>query len=94
MPHNERAPDSATGEKYEAEVIERPAISSGEPVWQAQICLPQPGASYSGRQRVFNVRGPPRKTQEQAERDAKHLTEVSVEGPKAVRSAANNLHRP
>jgi hypothetical protein len=89
MPHN----TESTGETIEAEVIERPAVNSGEPIWQAQICMPQGGTNHSGRTRVFNIRGPPRKTAEHAERDAKQLTQISPEGPKAVRTLANQLHK-
>lgn len=89
MPHN----TANTGEVFEAEVVERPAVNSGEPIWQAQIVMPQGSQNHAGRTRVFNIRGPPRKTQEQAGRDAKELTNVSPEGPKAVRTLANQLHK-
>merc|ERR1740121_2051300 len=89
MPHNQ----VYSGERIEAEVIERPAIRSGEPVWQAEIIMSQGTTNHSGRTRVFNIRGPPRKTREIAEGDAKQLTDVSTEGPKAVRALANQLHR-
>lgn len=92
MPHN--TPATWSGETIEAEVLERPTLSSGEPVWQASIEMSQGGINHAGRTRVFTIRGPPRKTRDQAERDAKQLTEVSNEGPKAVRTLANHLHRP
>jgi len=92
MPHNE-AVSQHSGEVNQAEVLERPALSSGEPIWQAEIVVPQGGVNHAGRTRVFTIRGPPRKTQEQAARDAKQLTEVSPEGPKAVRLLANQMHR-
>jgi len=77
----------------QAEVLERPALSSGEAVFQAQIVMPQGGENHTGKTRVFNIRGPPRKSLEQAEGDAKKLTDASTEGPKAVRALANKLHR-
>lgn len=89
MPHNQ----DGTGETQEAEVVERPAVSSGEPIWQAQIVATQGGTNHSGRTRMFTIRGPPRKTRDLAERDAEQLTAVSPEGPKAVRALANSLHR-
>lgn len=86
----------ATEELNKAEVLERPALSSGEPIWQAQIdvqVVPQGGINHSGRTRVFTIRGPPRKTQEQAESDAKKLSDAAPDGPKAVRVLANQMHR-
>jgi len=91
MPHN--AENEATGETSKAEVIERPAVQSGEPVWQAEIQVSQGGQNHAGRARVFTIRGPPRKSQEAAERDADQLTAASPSGPKAVRTLANSMHR-
>lgn len=93
MPHNATLPPSSVGEVYTAEVIERPAMRNGEPIYQAQIVMPQPGTNHTGNQRVFNIRGPPRKAREQAECDANKLTDISTSGPKAVRALANQLHR-
>jgi len=90
MPHNS---DEGTGEVHQAEVLERPALSSGEPIWQAEIQVPQGGINHSGRTRVFTIRGPPRKAEEAAQRDADQLTKASVHGPKAVRTLANQMHR-
>jgi len=91
MPHN--VATDGTGQKIEAEVLERPALSSGEPIWQAEIQVPQGGINHAGRTRVFTIRGPPRKSEEAAQRDADQLTKASIDGPKAVRSLANNMHR-
>mmetsp|Transcript_38541 Transcript_38541/g.68031 ORF Transcript_38541/g.68031 Transcript_38541/m.68031 type:complete len:94 (+) Transcript_38541:520-801(+) len=92
MPHNSDHQD-APGEASVAEVVERPAVSSGETIWQAQIVATQGGMNHSGRTRVFTIRGPPRKTRDAAERDAEQLTAASPEGPKAVRNLANTMHR-
>lgn len=92
MPHN--TPADSTGEVHQAEVLERPALSSGEPIWQAEIQVPQGGINHAGRTRVFTIRGPPRKSYEAAEQDAEKLTNASVQGPKAVRTLANQMHRP
>lgn len=83
------------GQTYEAEVIMRdPVVGNGDTVWQAQIDVPQGTAlTHEGKQRFFTVRGPPRKTREQADDDAQRLTEVSSRGPKAVRTLANQLFR-
>merc|ERR1740121_1780933 len=93
MPHNESPLSPCQGEKFEAVVLRRPALSSGEPVWQAEIEMPQGGINHSGRVRTFNIRGPPRKTEEAAEEDCKQLTEASASGPKLVRQLANSMHR-
>jgi len=83
-----------SGEMNQAEVLQRPAINNKEDtIFQAEIVVPQGGANHSGHTRVFTIRGPPRKTQDQAARDAKQLTEESPKGPKAVRTLANALHR-
>lgn len=92
MPHNNPVSEHS-GEVNKAEVLERPAVCSGEPIWQAEIVVPQGGDNHTGRARVFTIRGPPRKTKEQAARDADQLTNISPEGPKAVRALANSLHR-
>jgi len=91
MPHN--TAEQHSGEVNKAEVLERPAVTSGDPVWQAEIVVPQGGDNHGGRARVFTIRGPPRKTKDAAARDAEQLTNASPEGPKAVRSLANTLHR-
>lgn len=91
MPHN--APAEG-GEEITAEVLERPALTSGEPIWQAEIQMPQGGINYAGRSRVFTIRGPPRKSEDHAQRDADQLTRASVHGPKTVRGLANQMHRP
>lgn len=83
-----------SGEVNQAEVLERPAVSSGESVWQAEIVVTQGVVNHVGRTRVFTIRGPPRKAAEQAERDANELNAVAPEGAKAVRALANALHRP
>jgi len=93
MPHNTVSTDEK-GQVYHAEVVERLAVGGKDTVWQAQITMPQGGNSHSGRQRVFTMRGPPRKSSEQAESDASQLTSASTEGAKAVRMLANNMHRP
>jgi len=90
MPHNS-ATEQASAEVSAAEVIERPAMGSGEPVWQAEVVVSQSGDG--GRTRTFTIRGPPRKTSEAAERDAKVLTDAAADGPKAVRTLANQMHR-
>lgn len=75
------------------EVLERNAVQSGDLIWQAEIVVPQGAATnHQGRPRVLTIRGPPRKTREGAEGDAKKLTECSAEGPKAVRTLANQMH--
>jgi len=91
MPHN--ATDDQGGEVEEAKVVERPSLNSGDPVWQAEIDIHQGGINHAGHRRSFTVRGPPRRVQEQADEDAKLLTAAAAEGPKAVRSLANQLHR-
>jgi len=92
MPHNSKEAEEK-GERIEAEVLERPAINNGDPVWQAEIQVPQGGVNHSGQSRLMNIRGPPRKTRETAESDAEKLTNTSPEGAKAVRALANSLHR-
>lgn len=92
MPHN--APAEGVGEMHHAEVLERPALSSGEPIWQAEIQVPQGGTNHVGRTRVFTIRAPPRKSEEAASRDGEQLTNASIHGPKAVRTLANQMHRP
>lgn len=92
MPHNV-APAAKTGEADQAQVVERQSLSSGEPLWQAEIAISQGGVNHAGQLRTFTIRGPPRKAQEQADEDAKKLTEAVAEGPKAVRTLANQLHR-
>merc|ERR1719188_2615987 len=47
MPHNQ----ASTGERIEAEVIERPALRSGEPVWQAEIIMSQGTQNHAGQRR-------------------------------------------
>jgi len=91
MPHN--ASNEGVHERIEAQVLERPALSSGEPVWQAEIQVPQGGINHSGRTRVFTIRGPPRKSEEAAQNDADELTRASTEGPKEVRKLANEMHK-
>lgn len=92
MPHNEGT-DQVAGEVEEAKVVERPSLNSGEPIWQAEIDIHQGGVNHAGHRRSFTVRGPPRKAQEQAQEDGKQLTAAAADGPKAVRSLANQLHR-
>lgn len=78
-----------------AEVYERPAVrGGGEPVWQAEIQVPQGGSNHSGRPRLFAVRAPPRKTKELAEEDSVALTDAARRGgAKEVRALANKMHR-
>jgi len=92
MPHNAAA-EEESGQVYRAEIIERPAVGGGSIVYQAEITMPQLGVSHSGRQRVFTMRGPPRKSREQAENEATQLTNASIEGARAVRVLANAMHR-
>merc|ERR1711988_49465 len=80
MPHNSAPSNPSTNLEDRtlnvAEVLERSALQSGEPIWQAEIVVPQGGSTnHQGRPRVFTIRGPPRKTRESAESDAKRLTE-------------------
>jgi len=77
----------------EAEVIERPAATSGDIVWQAEIKATQGNMVPGGRQRTFTIRGPPRKTQAQAEADKKELDTHRPEGVKVVRALANKMHQ-
>merc|ERR1712137_486158 len=93
MPHNVVG-DVNTGVVDRAQVLERPAVNSGETLWQAEIVVPQGGVNHSGRTRVFTVRGPPRKSHEQAQRDAGQLNKAAADGPKSVRLLANDMHRP
>lgn len=93
MPHNAAEAEQG-GDVFEAEVVERLAVGGKDTVWQAQITMPQGGNSHSGRQRVFTMRGPPRKSRDQAEHDASQLTNASTQGAKAVRTLANTMHRP
>lgn len=93
MPHNV-VESGEKGKVYEAEVIERLAVGGKDTVWQALITMPQGGASHSGRERVFTMRGPPRKSRDVAENDAKALTDASPDGAKAVRVLANSMHKP
>jgi len=77
-------------------VVEGVPLHSGEPTWKAEIYVPQGGAqlmNHSGRLRTMCIRGPSRVSQEQAERDAKVLEEAAPEGPKAVRTVANQMQR-
>lgn len=90
MPHNE----TGACELAAAEVVERPSITSGELLWQAQLPIQQGGTNHAGNQRMFTIRGPPRKSQELAEEDARRLTTEATKGPKAVRTLANQMHRP
>lgn len=82
------------GELFKSEVLERSSLHSGEPIWQAEITVPHGGQNHAGKIRVFTIRGPPRKTREQAESDAKKLGDAASEGPKQVRALANSMHRP
>jgi len=77
-----------------AEVLERPCTNNTEQTWQAEILVPQGGVNHAGRTRVFTIRGPPRKSQDQAERDAQKLNDAAADGAKAVRALANQMHRP
>jgi len=43
--------------------------------------------------RTMCIRGPSRVSQEQAERDAKILNQSAPDGPKAVRTVANQMQR-
>lgn len=77
-------------------VVQGVPLHSGEPTWQAEIFVPQSGSqmlNHSGRQRTMCIRGPSRVSQEQAERDAKVLNDAAPEGPKSVRSVANQMQR-
>lgn len=87
MPHND-----ATEVAGECEVIERPALSGSESVWQAEIEVKYEGP-VNGRQRSFTIRGPPRKSQAQGEADKKELDAHRHEGAKALRTLANKMHR-
>merc|ERR1711879_826634 len=93
MPHNSSAGCDGNGEVIEAKVLERPALSNGDPIWQAEITVPQGAINHSGQARYFNIRGPPRKSQTQAEEDAEQFTSTSINGPRALRTLANQLHR-
>lgn len=96
MPHNlpvqksQSVTPAGEVELNRGEVVQQPGLSD---VWQAEITVPQGGVNHTGRQRVFTIRGPPRKSREQADSDAKRLTEAAVDGPKAARSLANSMHR-
>merc|ERR1712113_1336574 len=89
-----RMPQTASGtsESVKCEVLERPALRGGEPIWQAQIQVPQGATDHSGRSRIFTIRGPPRKSSEAATQDADQLEKASVDGAKAVRTLANSMH--
>merc|ERR1712107_568039 len=87
IPHN--LGSNPTGETIQAEISQRPAVRSGEAVWQARITMPQAGTNPGGRQRTIDISAPPRKTKELAEEDAKQLTDASPQGAKAVRTLAN-----
>merc|ERR1711862_956188 len=93
MPHNNAsAPSSSLDDRTlnVGEVLEREAVQSKEPIWQAEIVVPQGSSTnHQGRPRVFTNRGPPRKSRDSAEADAKKLTEAAGDGPKAVRTLAN-----
>lgn len=88
-------PSTHSGEVGRAEVLERKNPQNGEPTWQAEILVnhDQPTTDHAGRARVFTIRGPPRKSQDSADDDAKRLTEAASEGAKAVRALANQMHR-
>jgi len=71
-------------------------LHSGEPTWQAEIYVPQGGMNmlnHAGRQRTMCIRGPSRTSQEQADEDAVILNKSAPEGPKAVRTVANQMQR-
>merc|ERR1712217_407653 len=93
MPHNQEVTPS--GQTIEAQVIERSATRPGssEILWQAKITLLQGGQHGGGRQRSIDISAPPRKEQEQAEADARQLTDMSPQGAKAVRALANQMHK-
>jgi len=77
-------------------VVEGVPQHNGEPTWKAEIYVPQGGnqqMNHSGRLRTMCIRGPSRVSQEQAERDAKILNEAAPDGPKAVRTVANQMQR-
>merc|ERR1712008_293672 len=92
-PPKPSAPTSHSGDTNKAEVLERSGVGIGEKSWQAEILVPQGGVNHAGRERVFTIRGPPRRDIDQAERDAHKLNEAAAEGAKAVRALANQLHR-
>lgn len=91
MPHNFAAYQSA-GEMVQAEILERPSKGTGDMLWQASITMPCGLTNHAGSARVVSIKGPPRKARSQAEADAEQLTLASVDGPKAVRSVANQMH--
>jgi len=74
-------------------------LNSGEPTFQAEIYVPQTAGgatqalNHSGRIRTMCIRGPSRTSPEQAERDAKVLNDAARDGPKAVRTIANQMQR-
>lgn len=77
-----------------AVVQEGVPLHSGEPTWQAEIYVPQGGSlalNHSGRVRTMCIRGPSRSSHEQAEVDAKRLNEAALDGPRAVRTIANQM---
>lgn len=94
MPHNNASTSEQLGDAQgKAQVLERPAVSSGETVWQAEIIVNQGSVNHTGRARTFTIRGPPRKTREAAAEDAEQLTKAAPEGGKVLRTLANKMHR-
>jgi len=81
-----------SGEVGTISVSQRPTNTQNDVVWQAEVEIFTPSVTANGQRRTFTVRAPPRKAKEQAEEDAERLGEASVEGPKAVRQAASQLH--
>ena len=92
MPHDKLAAAEFSEEEVQAQVLQQPSLRGGDEIWQAEIDIANGTADYFGRVRKFTIRGPPRKSQELANKDAEQLTAASPEGPKAVRALANKLH--
>jgi len=79
-----------------ATIVEGVPLHSGDPTWQAEIYVPQgmgANLNHSGRVRTMCIRGPSRASKDQALRDAKQLEVGAAEGPKAVRTIANQMQR-
>merc|ERR1712039_943835 len=93
MPHN--IEEASSGQTVEAQVFDRPAIGGkpGDILWQAKITLVQGGQHAGGRVRNIDISAPPRREREQAESDARQLTDMSSQGIKAVRALANQMHK-
>merc|ERR1712228_690652 len=81
-PHDSDVGGELTGECFRAEVIERQSTHPNQEstVWQAQIDMPHGRQNGTGQRRFFSIRGPPRRSQEQAKRDAEELSARSGDG--------------